>query len=111
MKTSKIYHCFVFAAILTTSGCSLMGPKCQRLKLSDIFSVKNKNVVFIEYDKDGVCRPTLEGHQQLFDLEYENPNETYFWNYKQCKWITKSEHEQIIDDAFDSIELPVKKQQ
>ena len=111
MKTNKIYHCFVFAAILTTTGCSLMGPKCQRLKLSDIFSVKNKNVVFIEYDKDNVCRPTLEGHQQLVDLEYENPNETYFWNYKQCKWITKSEHEQIIDDAFDSIELPVKKQQ
>ena len=111
MKTNKIYHCFVFAAILTTTGCSLMGPKCQRLKLSDIFSVKNKNVLFIEYDKDNVCRPTLEGHQQLADLEYENPNETYFWNYKQCKWITKSEHEQIIDDAFDSIELPVKKQQ
>ena len=111
MKTNKIYHCFVFAAILTTTGCSLMGPKCQRLKLSDIFSVKNKNVVFIEYDKDNVCRPTLEGHQQLVDLEYENPNETYFWNYKQCKWITKSEHEQIIDDAFDSIELPLKKQQ
>ena len=103
MKTNKIYHCFVFAAILTTTGCSLMGPKCQRLKLSDIFSVKNKNVVFIEYDKDNVCRPTLEGHQQLFDLEYENPNEIYFWNYKQCKWITKSEDEQLINAAFDSI--------
>ena len=111
MKTNKIYHCFVFAAILTTTGCSLMGPKCQRLKLSDIFSVKNKNVVFIEYDKDNVCRPTVAGYQQLVDLKYENPNETYFWNYKQCKWITKSEHEQIIDDAFDSIELPLKKQQ
>jgi len=111
MKTNKIYHCFVFAAILTTTGCSLMGPKCQRLKLSDIFSVKNKNVVSIEYDKDGVCRPTVAGYQQLVNLRYENPNETYFWNYKQCKWITKSEHEQIIDDAFDSIELPLKKQQ
>ena len=111
MKTNKIYHCFVFAAILTTTGCSLMGPKCQRLKLSDIFSVKNKNVVFIEYDKDNVCRPTVAGYQQLVALKYENPNETYFWNYKQCKWITKSEHEQIIDDVFDSIELPLKKQQ
>ena len=111
MKTNKIYHCFVFAAILTTSGCSLVGPKCQRIKLSDIFSVKNKNVVFIEYDKDNVCRPTVAGYQQLVNLRYENPNETYFWNYKQCKWITKSEHEQIIDDAFDSIELPLKKQQ
>jgi len=80
-----------------------MGPKCQRLKLSDIFSVKNKNVVFIEYDKDNVCRPTLAGHQQLLDLIYENPNEIYFWNYKQCKWITKSEDEQLINAAFDSI--------
>ena len=111
MKTNKIYHCFVFAAILTTTGCSLMGPKCQRLKLSDIFSVKNKNIVVVEYDKDGVCRPTVAGHQQVVGLKYKNPNETYFWNYKQCKWITKSEHEQIIDDAIDSIELPVKKQQ
>ena len=111
MKTNKIYHCFVFVAILTTTGCSLMGPKCQRLKLSDIFSVKNKNVVVVEYDKDGVCRPTVAGHQQLVGLKYKNPNETYFWNYKQCKWITKSEHEQLISEAFDSIELPVIKQQ
>ena len=103
MKTNKIYHCFVFVAILTTTGCSLMGPKCQRLKLSDIFSVKNKNVVFIEYDKDNVCRPTLEGHQQLFDLEYENPNETYFWNYKQCKWITESEQDSIIEAVLNQI--------
>jgi len=111
MKTNKIYHCFVFAAILTTTGCSLMGPKCQRLKLSDIFSVKNKNVVSIEYDKEGACRPTVAGYQQLVGLQSENPNVKYYWNYKQCKWITKSEHEQIIDDAFDSIELPLKKQQ
>ena len=108
MKTNKIYHCFVFAAILTTTGCSLMGPKCQRLKLSDIFNVKNKNVVFIEYDKDGVCRPTLAGHQQLVDLRYENPNEIYFWNYKQCKWITKSEHDQLVSESFDNIKLPLK---
>ena len=108
MKTNKIYRYLAFIVIMTTAGCSLMGPKCQRLKLSDIFSVKNKNVVFIEYDKDNVCRPTLEGHQQLVDLRYKNPNEIYFWNYKQCKWITKSEHEQIIDDVVDSIKLPLK---
>jgi len=111
MKTKKKYRYLAFIVIMTTSGCSLMGPKCQRLKLSDIFSVKNKNIVVVEYDKDGVCRPTVAGHQQVVGLKYKNPNETYFWNYKQCKWITKSEHEQIIDDAFDSIELPVKKQQ
>ena len=111
MKTNKTYRYLAFIVIMTTTGCSLMGPKCQRLKLSDIFSVKNKNVVVVEYDKDGVCRPTVAGHQQVVGLKYKNPNETYFWNYKQCKWITKSEHEQIIDDVFDSIELPLKKQQ
>ena len=58
----------------------------------------------VEYDKDGGCTPTVAGHQQLVNLEYE----TYFWNYKQCKWITKSEHEQIIDDVVDSIKLPLK---
>ena len=109
MISKQICRYIAFILIMTTSGCSLLGPKCQRIKLSDIFSVKNKNVVVVEYDKDGVCRPTLEGHQQLADLEYENPNEAYFWNNKQCKWITKSEHEQIIDDAFDNIELPIKK--
>jgi hypothetical protein len=102
MKTNKIYHCFVFAAILTTSGCSLVGPKCQRLKLSEIFNVKDKNIVLVEYDEDGTCRPTLAGFQELYNLEYKNPNETYFWNYKQCRWITKSEHNQLIDDAFEN---------
>ena len=103
MKTNKIYRCLVFVAILTTTGCSLMGPKCQRLKLSEIFSVKNKNVVVVEYDKDGVCRPTVAGYQQLVNLRYENPNETYFWNYKQCKWITKLERDSLIEAAFDFI--------
>ena len=62
----------------------------------------------VEYDKDGGCTPTVAGHQQLVNLEYENPNETYFWNYKQCKWITKSENDKLINDAFDSIKLPLK---
>ena len=102
MKTNKIYHCFVFAAILTTTGCSLLGPECQRLKLSEIFNVKDKNIVLVEYDEDGSCRPTVAGLQEGINLRYENPNETYFWNYKQCKWITKSEHNQLIDDAFEN---------
>lgn len=62
----------------------------------------------VDYDEDGVCRPTVAGHQQLVNLEYENPNETYFWNYKQCKWITKLENDKLINDAFDSIKLPLK---
>ena len=62
----------------------------------------------VDYDGDGVCRPTVAGYQQLANLEYENPNETYFWNYKQCKWITKSESDKLTNDAFDSIKLPLK---
>ena len=70
--------------------------------------MKNGRKIINATEPDGVFLPTLEGHQQLADLEYENPNETYFWNYKQCKWITKSEHEQIIDDVVKSIKLPLK---
>ena len=101
MKTNKIYHCFVFAAILTTTGCSLMGPKCQRLKLSDFFSLKNKNIAVVEYNKDGECTPTLAGHQEVANRRFENPNETYFWNYKQCKWITELESDSLIEAAFE----------
>jgi hypothetical protein len=100
MKTNKIYHCLVFAAILTTTGCSLMGPKCQRLKLSDIFSVKNKNVVFIEYDKEGNCVPTIAGYQKKANLEHENPNTRYFWI--QCKWITETQKDSIVNDFINN---------
>ena len=49
MKKNKIYHCFVFAAILTTTGCSLLGPECQRIKLSEIFK---KNVTYDDPNKE-----------------------------------------------------------
>ena len=62
----------------------------------------------VEYGEDVICRPTVAGLQEVINLRYENPNETYFWNYKQCKWITKSEDEQLINAALDSIKLPLK---
>ena len=62
----------------------------------------------VEYSEDGLCIPTLAGHQEVENLRHENPNETYFWNYKECKWITKSENDKLINDAFDSIKLPLK---
>ena len=102
MKRNKIFRSLAFTAILTTSGCSLVGPKCQRLKLSEIFNVNDENIVLIEYGGDGICRPTVAGLQEKINLRYENPNETYFWNYKQCKWITKSEHDQLLDDALEN---------
>lgn len=108
MKRNKIFRSLAFVIIMTTSACSLIKPKCQRLKLSEIFNVKYKNIVMVEYGEDGICRPTVAGLQEVINLRYENPNETYFWNYKQCKWITKSEDEQLINAALDSIKLPLK---
>ena len=102
MKRNKIFRSLAFVIIMTTSACSLIKPKCQRLKLSEIFNVKYKNIVMVEYGEDVIFRPTVAGLQEVINLKYENPNETYFWNYKQCKWITKSEHNQLIDDAFEN---------
>ena len=68
------------------------------LLLSSCVSTK-----LVEYSEYGLCRPTVAGHQEVATLRHENPNETYFWNYKQCKWITKSENDKLIDNSFDSI--------
>ena len=57
----------------------------------------------VEYDQDGICRPTVAGFQELNNLEYKNPNETYFWNYKQCKWITKSESDKLTEDLLNRV--------
>ncbi len=76
---------------------------CRRVPiLSSCVSTK-----LAEYGEDGICRPTVDGFQELHDLEYKSPNETYFWNYKQCKWTTKSEHEQLVNDAFKNVKLPL----
>ena len=78
MKRNKIFRSLAFTAILTTSGCSLVGPKCQRLKLSEIFNVKDKNIVLVEYDEDGTCRPTLAGFQELYNLKYKTQTKLTF---------------------------------
>ena len=101
MKINKILSCLIFAAIFTTSVCCSTRPECQRLKLSDFFSLKNKNIAVVEYNKDGECTPTLAGHQEVANRRFENPNEIYFWNYKQCKWITKLESDSYIEAAFE----------
>ena len=57
----------------------------------------------VEYDQDGICVPTFAGSQELLDLQYKNPNETYVWNYKQCKWITKSESDKLTEDVLNRV--------
>jgi arsenate reductase-like glutaredoxin family protein len=72
-------------------------------KLSEILNREDKNPTLVEYGQDSICRPTVAGFQELYDLKYENPNEKYYWNYKQCKWITESEQDSIIEAVFNEI--------
>lgn len=99
MKRERTH--LALAAILMMTSCSLIGPKCQRLKLSDYFRRDNKNVQLVEYTINNKCVPTLAGYQNLYNLEYENPNENYYWNHKQCKWITESEMDSLINESLD----------
>ena len=103
MKTIRKTNYLALAAIVMTTSCSMIKPKCQRFKLSEILNREDKNPTLVEYNEERNCVPTLAGHQQLADLEYENPNETYFWNYKQCKWITESEQDSIIEAVLNQI--------
>jgi len=49
MRTKQICRYIAFTTILTTSGCSLLGPECQRIKLSEIFK---KNVTYDDPNKE-----------------------------------------------------------
>ena len=68
------------------------------LLLSSCVSTK-----LVDYDSDGTCAPTVAGLQKLVELQSENPNETYEWNYKQCKWVTKTENDKLTEEALDSV--------
>ena len=41
-------------------------------------------------------------NQILVHVSFLSLRPDYFWNYKQCKWITKSEHDQLLDDALEN---------
>ena len=103
MKTIRKTNYLALAAIVMTTSCSMIKPKCQRFKLSEILNREDKNPTLVEYDQDSICRPTVAGFQELYDLKYENPNEKYYWNHKQCKWITESEQDSIIEAVFNQI--------
>jgi len=68
---------------MTTSGCSLLGPKCQRIKLSDIFK---KNVTYYE-----------DPNKELFEIwEKEKSEGILYFNFKG-KYYTETQMDSIAD--------------
>ena len=80
MKRNKIFRSLAFTAILTTSGCSLLGPECQRIKLSEIFK---KNVTYEDPNKE------------WFELMDRNDGVQYYW-FKD-KYYTETQLDSIIE--------------
>jgi len=82
MRTKQICRYIAFAAILTTSGCSVIGPKCQRIKLSEIFKKK------ITYD---------DPNKELFEIwEKEKSEGILYFNFKG-KYYTETQMDSIAD--------------
>ena len=106
MKTIRKTNYLALAAIVMTTSCSMIKPKCQRFKLSDILNREAKNPTLVEYNKDGECAPTIAGYNKLFRLQEENPDTVYHWI--QCKWLTDSQTDSIIDNVLNNISLPQK---
>ena len=80
MRTKKICRYIAFTAILTTSGCSLVGPECQRIKLSEIFK---KNVTYEDPNKE------------WFELMDRNDGVQYYW-FKD-KYYTETQLDSIME--------------
>ena len=82
MRTKQICRYIAFAAILTTSGCSVIGPKCQRIKLSEIFK---KNITYDDPNKE------------LFEIwEKEKSEGILYFNFKG-KYYTETQMDSIAD--------------
>ena len=96
MKTNKIYHCFVFAAILTTSGCSLVGPKCQRVKLSEILK---KNITYYE-----------DPNKELFEIWEKEKSEGILYYKFKGKYYTETQMDSIGDVINDQITRQIIKE-
>ena len=86
MRTKQICRYIAFTAILTTSGCSVIGPKCQRIKLSEIFK---KNVTYDDPNKE------------WFELMDRNDGVQYYW-FKD-KYYTETQMDSIGDVINDQI--------
>ncbi len=88
MRTKQICRYIAFTAILTTSGCSVIGPKCQRIKLSEIFK---KNVTHDDPNKE------------LFEIwEKEKAEGILYYKFKG-KYYTETQMDSIGDVINDQI--------
>ena len=83
MISKQICRYIAFILIMTTSGCSLLSPKCQRIKLSDIFK---KNVTYYE-----------DPNKELFEIwEKEKSEGILYFNFKG-KYYTETQMDSIAD--------------
>jgi hypothetical protein len=89
MRTKQICRYIAFTAILTTSGCSLVGPKCQRIKLSDIFK---KNVIYCE-----------DPNKELFEIWKKEKSEGILYYKFKGKYYTETQMDSIGDVINDQI--------
>ena len=88
MISKQICPYIAFILILTTSGCSLVGPKCQRIKLSEIFK---KNVTYDDPNKE------------LFEIwEKEKSVGILYYKFKG-KYYTETQMDSIGDVINDQI--------
>ena len=95
MRTKQICRYIAFTAILTTSGCSVIGPKCQRIKLSEIFK---KNVTYDDPNKE------------LFEIwEKEKSVGILYYKFKG-KYYTETQMDSIGDVINDQITRQIIKE-
>jgi hypothetical protein len=88
MRTKQICRYIAFTAILTTSGCSVIGPKCQRIKLSEIFK---KNVTYDDPNKE------------LFEIWEKEKSEGILYYKFKGKYYTETQMDSIVDVINDQI--------
>ena len=88
MRTKKICLYIAFIAILTTSGCSLLGPECQRIKLSEIFK---KNITYDDPNKE------------LFEIWEKEKSEGILYYKFKGKYYTETQMDSIGDVINDQI--------
>ena len=88
MRTKQICRYIAFTAILTTSGRSVIGPKCQRIKLSEIFK---KNVTYDDPNKE------------LFEIWEKEKSEGILYYKFKGKYYTETQMDSIGDVINDQI--------
>jgi len=95
MRTKQICRYIAFTAILTNSGCSLVRPECQRIKLSEIFK---KNVTYDDPNKE------------LFEIWEKEKSEGILYYKFKGKYYTETQMDSIGDVINDQITRQIIKE-